>query len=269
MRFLFWNIQKKDSFFNTIADIFIEHSIDVLGLAEFPKGSKDDLISVFRNKGVDVEWVDNVNFKVQVFYKKGVNIYRKFEGDLVHATEAIIGGIPFSIVFCHLPAKNMKSGCDQENRARLFCEELMSFENKEAHHDRTIVAGDFNMNPYDDGMISASSFNAMNSVSVSKRGSRKLSGHHYPFFYNPSWNLLGDKGKEVPAASYYFDTADFTQHYWHLLDQVVIRPSILSHFVYDDFKILYSGSNYRIINPDNTVNEDKYSDHLPITFTIN
>lgn len=268
MRFLFWNIQKKDSFFETIADICVEHSIDVLGLAEFPKDKANDLISAFKFKGLDISFVENVKYKVAVFHRIGANIYNKFEGEFVCALEAMINGIPYSIVFCHLHSKNMASDDDTTNRARFFCEDLVDYENNIVSHCRTIVAGDFNMNPYDSGMISASAFNAMNSISVSKRGERQLMGKSFRFFYNPTWNLHGDKGKETPAASYYYDKADFDQYYWHMLDQVIIRPEVIPHFIFDDFRILYKGANYNLVLDDNRINETEYSDHLPISFTI-
>lgn len=41
MRALFWNIQKKNGFFSTIREIVEGEEIDVLALAEFPKGTND------------------------------------------------------------------------------------------------------------------------------------------------------------------------------------------------------------------------------------
>ncbi len=43
MNFLFWNIKKKDSFFDLICEIVKDHSIGVLMFAEFPEGKQEDL----------------------------------------------------------------------------------------------------------------------------------------------------------------------------------------------------------------------------------
>jgi endonuclease/exonuclease/phosphatase family metal-dependent hydrolase len=269
MRFLFWNIQKKDSFFETIVNIVDELSVDVLGLAEFPNDQEGILISSFSNKGLCFKCVKNANFKVKVFYRDGVQIINKYEGDYINATEVSIGGIKYSVLFCHLSAKNMSTDIDPFCRAALYYEELESYEQTIVSHNRTIVVGDFNMNPFDSGMVSAMAFNATNSMAISKRGSRELSKKKYHYFYNPTWNLHGDQGKEIPAASFYFGKADYGQLYWHMLDQVIIRPEVISHFIYDDFRLVYKGKSFCLINSDSTINANDYSDHLPIVFSIN
>ena len=43
MNFLFWNIKKKDSFFDLICEIVKDHSIGVLMFAEFPEEKQEDL----------------------------------------------------------------------------------------------------------------------------------------------------------------------------------------------------------------------------------
>ena len=54
MNILFWNIQKKSSFFDTIIDIVDEEQIDILLLTEFPYvdsyGNPKDYISLMRSK---------------------------------------------------------------------------------------------------------------------------------------------------------------------------------------------------------------------------
>ena len=44
MKFLFWNIEKKQVCFDVIMDLAKDEAFDVIALAEFPKGGNDTLL---------------------------------------------------------------------------------------------------------------------------------------------------------------------------------------------------------------------------------
>ena len=56
---------------------------------------------------------------------------------------------------------------------------------QQAGHPRTVLVGDFNMNPFESGMVGAAALHSAMSRQVWSRGSRTVKGHEYPFFYNP------------------------------------------------------------------------------------
>lgn len=125
-------------------------------------------------------------------------------------------------------------------------------------HRRTIVIGDFNMNPFDVGMTAADGFNAVSDRTIARGTSRGMHGVQYPFFYNPSWRLLGDEPH--PAGSYCWGTNDGTRDYWHLLDQVLIRSDILStHHL-----SLAISSEETIRTRNGRPHEAMASDHFPL-----
>lgn len=68
--------------------------------------------------------------------------------------------------------------------------------------------------------------NAMMTRRLTQRGPRTLGGITRKTFYNPMWSLLGDR--EEPPGSYYFRRTGARGYYWHLLDQVLLRSSVLT-----------------------------------------
>ena len=92
-------------------------------------------------------------------------------------------------------------------------------------HDRTVVMGDFNMNPFDPGMVCSSAFHGVMSRMVTQVGSRVVRGQSYKYFYNPMWSLYGDL-PTAPPGSFFYSASDHKEYFWHMFDQVLVRPSI-------------------------------------------
>ena len=97
----------------------------------------------------------------------------------------------------HLPSKVNWEEADQAAESPFYSDWIKQAE-KQVGHQRTIVIGDFNMNPYEKGMVNASGFNAAMSRSIAMNRKRVLQGLHYPFFYNPMWSLMGDLSPGSP-----------------------------------------------------------------------
>ncbi len=74
----------------------------------------------------------------------------------------------------------------------IFFKQEIELAEEESGHKNTVIFGDFNMNPFDKGMISAAALNSLPSLRIAKNESRIIQGPKHSFFYNPSWNLLGD-----------------------------------------------------------------------------
>ncbi len=159
----------------------------------------------------------------------------------------------------------------QHSKSRSVYGTLYSAE-EDAGHARTVLVGDFNMNPFDKGMIDPEGFGAMMSRSLVIRHSSKVAGG-IRRFYNPMWSRLGRELPEPPGSYYGNNSGDPFNIFWHSLDQVLIRPALFDSFRDEDFRLLTSipwGQNETLdlIRSRDTHWEVRVSDHLPILFTL-
>jgi exonuclease III len=138
-------------------------------------------------------------------------------------------------------------------------------------HARTIIVGDFNLNPFDDGMIFTEGFGAMMTKSLVKK-SAITQGGRFKRFYNPIWTRLGRETDEGPPGTYYWDNHRPTNIYWNYLDQVLVGHDLLDHFPDSRFRILTSipgndGPRQLIRSTEQHWKVD-VSDHLPLIFDV-
>ena len=138
---------------------------------------------------------------------------------------------------------------------------------KEIGYSRTVLVGDLNMNPFEEGMVNANGLNGVMARSIAQRKTRTVRERHYPFFYNPMWSLLGD-ASPGPPGTYYYSSSEHTAFFWHMFDQVLIRPDLLENFSNNDLKILSSDEKISFLSPNGFPNKKIASDHLPIVFKL-
>ena len=72
----------------------------------------------------------------------------------------------------------------------------------------------------------------------------------------------------VDYSSVYYVNAVTNEYFWYIFDQVIIRPSLLDDFDNTKLRILTKGKTYDLLVNNGSI-DLKYSDHLPISFTIN
>jgi hypothetical protein len=146
---------------------------------------------------------------------------------------------------------------------------------EDAGHSRTILVGDFNMNPYEKGMIDqVSGFGAMASRSLAERHSESGRGGSRRF-YNPMWSRLGGEIPRAPGTHYWKSVADPFNIFWHSLDQVLVRPALIHEDAFrdEDFQVLTTipgegGEPIYLIRSTGKHWELQVSDHLPIVFKL-
>ena len=175
-------------------------------------------------------------------------------------------GMDFLLVAAHLPSKLIYSDEDQRFFSRMSIITILDYEQR-VGHDRTVLVGDFNMNPFESGMINVDGFHSTSSRSVASRVTRTVHGQEFKFFYNPMWNLLGDD--EAPPGSYYHTSPSPTGTHWHLLDQVMVRPSVLGALPQGHVRILTRVGGYDLLRADGRIDTTVGSDHLPLWFELN
>lgn len=273
MKFLFWNIEKKQMCFDVIADLVKDEAFDVIALAEFPKDGNDTLLSKLQLLDSNFELLKTpTTEKVVVYYKKSTaTVSSQFnEGKVaIKKITSKIGKVIAYISFLHLDSKANFSDENLSERVGAIIESIQNFEGKQNDNSFVLLCGDFNMNPFENGLIKAAGFNAVMERTIAKKGSRKLQGRSYKYFYNPMWGFLGDLGKGDVSGTYYFDHSDHIQYYWNIFDQVLLRPEAIPYFDEDALQIIVKSTNYNLLTKSGIIDKKQYSDHLPITFTLN
>lgn len=272
MTFLFWNSKNANA--RLIGQLVAEHSADVLVLAE----SSVDPSFVLD----EIEKADGARFSVDP-QRENVAIFTRFPGSKLgheyeerHLSIRRIPSTPTDIllVAVHLLSKTGGiSGPEQTALVPGYACEITRIE-KKVGHKRTLLVGDLNMSPFDDGMVQATGFHAIPSHRIATergkknhKGERMVDGKYYPFFYNPMWNCFGDE-RNGPPGTFFRDKANIISHFWYMYDQVLLRPALVERFVHKDLKILTCCGTTSLVNGDGEPDQDNASDHLPILFRL-
>jgi len=254
-----------------------KHEIDVIVLLEdlIPQAK---VLTTLNNKFAKYFFCKNNNRHISIYtsfdkrsfeFKKTQSKYLSLVEFRFFKKSILFGGI-------HLPSKlTLPSGVSQAFVAHETKLEVESIEN-EIGHTNTILVGDFNMNPFELGMVEPNGFNSVMSRQVASAIMRKVSGlgtgssKEYQYFYNPMWSFLGDLSNFSPG-TYYFYENSFDNHYrWNMLDQILIRPSLISNFTSKSLQIIESDAHGNSLIDDKTKTKAKSQlcDHLPVIFSM-
>lgn len=266
--FLFWNINAKP-IEKLIANLVAAHKVDVLILAECNRLA--EILEALNSEG-------NADFHLTQSTHKRIVIYTRLaKNELVtdanHETERlavrrlkIANRNEILLIATHAISKLRYGTVDQNSACRELARKIRDIE-EEVGHSRTILIGDINMNPFEEGMIVANGLHAVMSRTIALRKQRKVRQTYYPFFYNPMWSHFGDATGE-PAGSYYDGRGGEGTIFWNMFDQVLIRPDLLAYFQPDNLEIL-SGDGKSSFLSKKGLPKKTISDHLPILFRLN
>lgn len=175
-------------------------------------------------------------------------------------------GENLSFVAIHFPSKVYQNDIEQLQNATNY-KKLISARSEE-YDNKILIAGDFNMAPYEKGMTEPMGFFAFqNNIDVKDEiehvlGSRQLS------FYNPCWRLLGDydiKNEEFRAGGSYFygKSTKRTSRTWHLFDQIIFTKKVFDLFDHKSLRLFEND----LINM-HVIDKYKTIDHLPLSFSV-
>jgi hypothetical protein len=128
-------------------------------------------------------------------------------------------------------------------------------------HQRTVLVGDLNMNPFDLGVVGAQGLNAVMTRDLARGEGRTVAGRPYRFFYNPMWGCFGDR-TPGPAGTYFFSASSPCSYYWHLFDQVLLRPALMDALA--ELRILEEDGQESLLTARRRPRSADVSDHLPI-----
>ena len=263
-RIVFWNLNRKD-LTDLVCDLAAATEADVVVLNEsvvpirttqqalhskvdrrffVPKSSSEERFQCFcRNSALDLTEVHK-GFRSSI---------RKLNLGSTYALLGLVHGVDM---------RNYDSETRQ-SAAQYLAEEIR-FVISHQGHNRLILMGDFNMNPYDRGMNLALGLNAMMTRACVTAGHRTFQGKQYDFYYNPMWSLFGD-GSQGPAGTVY-DTSNQGPYGWNMLDQVIINHTIVENL--DDIQILTHAGSTCLTDAKGRPSTRKASDHFPILVTL-
>jgi hypothetical protein len=168
----------------------------------------DKLLSAFR----DTEWLlDSSN--ITTFSHRAVGI------DL----QNIVGQTKLTFWNIHLPSRMHA----QDEDIREAAKSLMHFVRDRRMRSNTgprpeLIAGDFNLSPYDSALLVETGFNASRSL-VWARSRPSYTSWPDLVMYNPSWEILG---RRDPPQGTFYATSSFDKP-WYVFDQVLMSPDLV------------------------------------------
>lgn len=175
-------------------------------------------------------------------------------------------GPDFTIVAVHLRSKLFQPPEDQALGVVSINADIEAIEDHVGHR-RTLVIGDFNMDPFERGLVSFDCFHAVMSRSTAQQRSRKVEGRERPFFYNPMWNHFGDHPPNPPG-SFLRARSGRTEYFWHSFNQVLLRPDLLDFFEDEGLEVLTHIGEQSLVRRNGRPDPSTGSDHLPLLLEL-
>lgn len=252
---------------NIIVNIVQENKCDIVVLAEFNTQTTalcNKLSLIGRDFCERKSIVENTRVKVLADSRFVSAIIRDSKYYVIHDFRLadhhfLVGGV-------HLPSKRNADDRDIQTVGGYFINAIKEAE-KTVNHEKVIMIGDFNVNPFEATMTDSSSLHAIFDSSIVERmRSRQVYGESRQMFYNPIWNLFGDAND--PKGSYYSESGMSCKLFWHIFDQVIISADIIKAYAKDSLKILTGVSGESFLNKHGKPNKTSYSDHLPLFFAL-
>jgi len=134
---------------------------------------------------------------------------------------------------------------------------IKNYEDENDNMD-TVLIGDFNMNPFDPGMVVSRGFNSVCSQKIAQKNDRTVADKVCHYFYNPSWKSFSGMGDEIYGSYYYHSCSGGHDFHWNNFDQVLLRPSVIQKYDHV-FRILHDVAGFDLTKKNNGI-----SDHYPI-----
>jgi len=266
--FLFWNINRKN-LQRSIANLTQQYDVDVLMLAECEIEIAVLLNELNKERRFIYDyWPSPGCRKIEVFTRFSHKLVQPIrESDRWTIRHLKLPGLKdILLAITHLPSKLHLRDSSQTAECFELSNSIRMAE-QQVGHTRTVLVGDLNMNPFEDGMIIANGLHGVMSRSIAEERTRVVQSQKYPFFYNPMWGLFGD-GTPGPSGTYYYRSAEYRVFFWNMFDQVLIRPDLLPLFDNKELGILESDGEVSFLSDRGLPDANVASDHLPVVFRL-
>lgn len=192
MNFVFWNIHKNKNIFSAIKELAITEDVDILMIAEYPECSEKELLEILNKEPslYKYQYVpsNSPTDKVRIFTRFDASFISNSNDKKRLSAKQLFSSLlkkNITLITCHLPSKiNMTD--DELSEYSTEVAEFIEEVEQQVGHQRTIICGDFNMNPFDKGMIKTKGMHAVMDRSViCNNGTATVRGKKYKFLYNP------------------------------------------------------------------------------------
>ena len=264
----FWNLAKKNHV-AMLVEFIEENGVEILVVAEQEFEPAELIVAYARRTERSLYSPEIINSRVR-FYSLFPNDRFRLVADDGHLSikeyRPLVGS-SLLIVGVHLASKLFQREFDQPTEARRL---MRRTEEAEAMvgHERTIVLGDFNMNPFEPGMVDSDGLHGVMDRRIAAKKARTVNGESRRYFYNPMWKLMGDNSAEA-LGTYFRGGGSYVHYFWHTFDQVLLRPSLLESFREEELRVVQSVGRHSLLAKNGLGIDRRVSDHLPILFKLN
>jgi endonuclease/exonuclease/phosphatase family metal-dependent hydrolase len=135
-------------------------------------------------------------------------------------------------------------------------------------HARTVVIGDFNMNPFEAGVVGSEGLHAVMDRRIAATSSRKVQGETRDYFYNPMWANFGDAGSTPPGTYFYDASGREVNYFWNMFDQILVRPALLPCLSTDSVSVVTEIEGDSLLDERGRPDREIGSDHLPVVLRL-
>jgi len=267
LSFVFWNIAGKP-LEDRVAMLAATHAADVVMLAECAVEPERVVAALSEHTGTGYRNEPGGADKVALFTRLpplvlAGGFWHPLAGLTVRPLRVGIRPHPL-LAIVHFPDKQSWDPQDQISGAGKLAEQIVVAETK-LKSRRTVLVGDFNMNPFDPGMVSAHALHAVMTKALASREQRTVMGPDWPFFSNPMWGCFGDR-TSGPPGTYYLRSSKPVNYFWNVYDQVLLRPALMDRLT--RLEVLLHDGERSLLTPAGLPDRTAASDHLPIWFAL-
>lgn len=203
------------------------------------------------------------NNRTYLFHKKECKINKIKDGNYYSAFIIKEKSNTVLLITVHLPSRIYRTDSEIGIQASLVKREIEVLE--EQHNTvNTIIVGDFNLNPFSDGMVSIDGFHAVMCLNTALKKKRTVDKKEYRYFFNPMWVILGNP--EYTVLGTYYHHKNPISYVWNLFDQVILRPSLIDKFDISQLEIVTTAGEKSLLTEKGLPDSKNFSDHLPLKF---
>ena len=265
--FLFWNV-KRQPLRERIARLVVVHSVDVVIVAECEMSSASVSRAINDATGDMFGVVPGSGSALRLFARIPHTGWRVLVEESLGAWLAFrvsASNLPELILFAlHLPSKLRTTEYDRILDTSNLAADIRQLEQQEGH-ERTVVVGDLNVNPFEAPVAWAGGLHAVMDTRVVERQTREIRGREYPMMYNPMWGVLGDR-TPGPPGTYYRASSESVNYFWNTYDQVLVRPMLVPHLT--AVRVLETDGTDSLLTANGLPDAVNGSDHLPLFFRL-
>lgn len=272
-----WNLKNKVNYtLDALKDLYSEYKPDILLLIEtkiddyeIVKLSNHCLRSVMVNDKKTIRLYVSKDFDAQIISDEEKEIEAE-DGQRRQIKERLVffklnvNNQNVLLVGIHFPSKFNNTKDAQQQIIKRW-KTWIEGQEKILKTDKTILFGDFNLNPQEIALYSHEGLSAHPTINTSTKVKTK--------YYNPMWSTLGDfiyKTDQPKVPGTYFrdigeDNVD--EIHWNILDGLLIKNTLVSNFLKKELEIITETPNHTFF-ANNKIDKAKYSDHLPVKFNF-